>query len=291
MHKIEFPDLNKTISIPECLDEYTDRQFVFLVGKLLEMHEGKLSEEDVLAELVFKFLGIRKRKRYKILPENVKEQISENVAKLSELIGYLFVKSDNEIRIDYTTTRNFVPVIRTSFFRRIHGPANALTDITFLQYKDANIFYRNYIESQDESDLNRMVAVLYRRKNIFGKKIKYDPSRLEHDAMIISKVPFKFRFAVFLFFVACEEFLHKNEITIDGQQVDLNILYEKTLKEKQKEVKQKYEANTGLAGVAFSLASTGIFGPIEKVYQQNLYDVLLLLYKQRIEYLNDLEKL
>lgn len=291
MHKIEFPDLNKSILIPECLDEYTNRQFVFLVGKLLEMHEGKLTEEDVFAELIFNFLGIKKRKRYKALPENVKQQISENIARLSELMGYLFLKSDDEIRIDYTTKRNFVPVIRTSFFGRLHGPANALINITFLQYKDANIFYRNYIESQDEADLNRLIAVLYQRKNIIWKKKKYDPSRLEHDALIISKVPLKFRFAVFLFFVACEEFLHKSEITIDGQQVDLNILYEKTLKEKQKEVKQKYEANTGLAGVAFSLASTGIFGPIEKVYQQNLYDVLLLLYKQRIEYLNDLEKL
>ena len=44
-----------------------------------------------------------------------------------------------------------------------------------------------------------------------------------------------------------------------------------------------------LDGVALSLAATGIFGPIERVYSQNLYDVLLLLYKQRVDYLNQLE--
>lgn len=71
--------------------------------------------------------------------------------------------------------------------------------------------------------------------------------------------------------------------------INLKLLYETTIKEKQLNKKQKYDSNTGLAGIALSLAGTGIFGAIDKVYNQNLYDVIVLLYKQRIEYLNNLE--
>jgi len=53
----------------------------------------------------------------------------------------------------------------------------------------------------------------------------------------------------------------------------------------------KHKDETGLTGLANSLAKTGIYGTVDKVYSQNLYDVLILLYQQRIEYLNQLDNM
>jgi hypothetical protein len=205
------------------------------------------------------------------------------------MLGFLFERENDTITPNRNFTQNFVPHFNATNVRTFYGPANALSDCTFLEYKDAGTHFRQYAKTEDEADLNRLVAVLYRPKDWRGNRVKYNPDSVDKRAALVSKVPIGLRFGVFLFFGAIEHFLKTATLTIDNEEISLQILYETTLIEKQKMKTPRYANNTGLAGVALSLASTGIFGPIDKVYNQNLYDVLLLLYKQRIEYLNQLE--
>jgi hypothetical protein len=105
----------------------------------------------------------------------------------------------------------------------------------------------------------------------------------------LGKLPMEKKWAIYLFYTACEEFLRTGTITIDGEEINLNVLYSETIEELKIAKKAKYKQKGGLASVALGLAGTGVFGPIEKVYKQNLYDVLLMLVKQRIEYLNSID--
>lgn len=291
MHTIEIPDIKFLQEFPSEMEELTEQQFIYFAGELAKVLAGEASIDDLKTNIVFKFLDIRhNRKHYNDLTTQTKVEISENVYRVAELLDYFFVLDGDKVSINLSWTKNFIRKVKHHIWP-CYGPDNALTDISFLEYKDANLYFRNYSQSKDEADLNRLVAVLYRPKYILSKKIKYNPEKLDKRALKMAKLPFNVRFGIYLFYSACENFLKNGTIHLDGQEINLSILYEQTLKEKQYATKQKYDSNTGLVGVAYSLAKTGIFGPIEKVFDQNLYDVLTLLYQQRIEYLNELENI
>jgi len=295
MHLIEIPDINYKVSIPECMDELNREQFEYFAEILLQLHDKEINVDDVKTRMALKLLKVKSPANdYRKMNTSEVAAINENLFKVAELLDYFFIEEDDKVKVNLAFTRNFIGHLNVQFVRmlkkRLYGPGNGLTDISFLEYKDASLYYRQYLQANDEADLNRMIAVLYRPKNIFtGHKKKYRAEKLEKRARMVGKLPLHTRFAIYLFFMACEEFLRYGSIQIDGQEIKLHLLYEETLREKQKKQKRKYDANTGLSGVAMSLAETGIFGPIDKVFDQNLYDVLLLMYKQRVEYLNQLE--
>ena len=293
MYFIEIPDINYSINIPEMMDEMNRDQFVYFAGLTLKLYAGEITLTDHKTKMALKFLKVKPEK-YKKQDDEAQAVIDENIFRITELLDYFFIEEDDKLKVNLAFTRNLIHNLNVNFVlklkRKLYGPDNALININFREYKDASYYYRKYMERNDEADLNRMIAVLYRPRNLLtGRKIRYKPEKLEKRAARIGRLPLEERFAVYLFFMACEEHLRYGTITVDGVTIELKLLYEETLKEKQKKQKRKYDINTGLSGVALSLAETGIFGPLEHVYEQNLYDVLLLMYKQRVEYLNQLE--
>ncbi|MFZ4463074.1 MAG: hypothetical protein ACOYN5_04465 [Bacteroidales bacterium] len=290
MNLIEIPDIHYKIEIPSEFSEMTMDQFVYFAGLSLKFKSKLISLDDLKTLMVMRFLNV-KSEGFAKLTEDAQLLVSENINRMKELLGFLFIETENgELTYDLSFTRNLVPFLKLNRIRRFKGPADALTDISFLEYKDANTYFRSFNETSNEADLNRMIAVLYRPARFF-KKQAYNPDDIELRAWKIGRLPMPLRWAVYLFYASCENFLKSGTLTIDGNEISLDILYKITLKEMQKAKAPKYDAKTGLAGVALSLAATGVFGPIDKVYSQNLYDVILLLYKQRIEYLNELENL
>lgn len=294
MYQIEIPEINFTKEIPESIAEMSNDDFQFFAGMLHKVFEGDLEVYDLKTAMALKYLGVKySPKDYNKLKEEGKEKVGENLNGLTELLDYFFVLKEGKLSFNTGFTKNFVPELSLGFGRKLYGPEAALTDISLHEYKDANSWYRSYLETQDEADLNMVIAILYRPHKLpFGiwkKKVSYKPAKAYKRARKIAKLPIAQRFAIHLFYMACEEFLRTGSANVDGNELDFKLLYETTLKEKQMEKPQKYKADTGLAGVALSIAGTGIFGPLKSVYKQNLYDVIVLLLKQRVEYLNNLE--
>lgn len=294
MYKIEIPEIGFVKEIPEEISEMSNEDFQFFAGMLHKVFEGELEVYDLKTAMALKYLGVKySRKDYEKLPEEAKEDIGGNINALTELLDYFFVLKEDKLAFNANFTKNFVPELKLGFGHKLYGPAEALIDITWQEYKDSYTHYRNYLENKDEADLNMMIAILYRPHylpfGIWKKKRKYNPEKAEKRARKIAKQPMEKRFAVHLFYMACMEYLRTGKPIVDGSELDLSLLYETTLKEKQLHKEPKYDVNTGLAGVALSIAGTGIFGPLELVYEQNMYDVIVLLLKQRTEYLNQLE--
>ena len=288
MHTIEIPDANFLKEIPSEMEELSQEQFIGYAAEMAKLFAGDQSIDDFKTNLVFKFLDIKhSRKKYAELSKLSKLEIGENVYRVADLLDYFFEIDEEKVKVNLSWTKNFIR--RIGWILR--GPENALTDITFQEYKDANNFFRDYSKTKSEESLNRLVAVLYRPKFLLWKW-RYKPGWFfEKRSKLLSRVPFAKRFGVYLFYSACEEFLRTGTFQADGTDINLKILYEQTVKEKKLQDKVKYKDDTGLTGLAYSLAKTGIYGDVQKVFNQNLYDVLVLLYQQRIEYLNQLENL
>ena len=305
MYKIQIPDIRFTKEIPEDMNELTESQFIHFAGLVLRLYQKEIEVYDLKTSMAMKMLGVKySEKEYTRLNGEARAKISENVHGLTELLNYFFEEKEGKLKVNTAFTRNLVPELKIKHRPMLKGPADALTDVTFLEYKDANTAYRTYLENEQEDDLNELIAILYRpyripfvpdkwRKNHpwLAVKFKYKAWNLAKRKKQVARLPLQTRFAIFLNYMAFEDYLRTGTVRVDGKPVELKILYETTLKEKQLAEKQKYNVDTGLAGIAMALASSGIFGPLKEVYAQNLYDVIMLLVKQRIEFLNQLENI
>jgi len=288
MNTIEIPEINFKVQMPSEFEEMNEAQFLFFAGEMSKLIFSQQNLEDFKTNMVYKFLDIKhNRKKYNSLSEFTKIEISENVYLVSELLDYFFILEEDKVKINLSWTKNFIRKI-TPFLIPYYGPADAIQNLTFREYKDAHHFYTQYVKSYEESHLNDLCAVLYRSKFFFYRP-KYKSSSVARRSKRFAKLPLATRFGIFLFFSACEEFLHNGTFKSDGNEINLKILYEQTFKESMLDKKIKYKSELGLIGLAYSFAKTGVFGTVEDVLDQNIYDILLMLYQSRIEYLNQLE--
>jgi hypothetical protein len=290
MNKIEIPDIHFRVNIPSQLEEMTKEQYLFYSERILQFYNKDISMTDFLTYMAMKFLGIRfNRRKYNLLRDEEKLQVCDNMNRVTELLGYFFQNDEQgHVTLNLSCVKNFIPDFRRGLFR-YSGPADALTDITFLEYKDANHFYTEYSVTKEESALDNLVAVLYRPRR-FRKKVPYN-GNTDKRAKAMHKLPYPVKFGIYLFYASCEKFLREGSFKADQADINLRMLYETTPKEQRLKKKDKWQDQTGLSGLAISLAQTGIFGKLDDVYRQNLYDVLVLLYKQRIDYLNQIENM
>ena len=80
------------------------------------------------------------------------------------------------------------------------------------------------------------------------------------------------RYGIFIFWAGCEDYLVTGRPVIDGNEIDLSILYEKS-------GNGSSEGSLGLVGLLYSLAESKVFGSIQETDNQNLYDVMAKLYQ------------
>lgn len=288
MHLIEIPDIKFSTRIPADIAELKPNDWVYFVALSLQMLAAQITVSELKTRMISRFLSLKTGHYHRLKPET-KLQISENLYRIGQLMDFLFDETDDgKLTYNLAFNKNLIPSLRIGL-QKWRGPADMLTDLTFLEYKDANAAYLQFQKTEDEHYLNQLVAIIYRPGWL--RKPAYNAKGAAKRIKQVARWPYPLRWAIYLFYTACEQQLRSATIDIDGNEINLEILYTETIREKQKVKKPKYEANTGLAGVALALAGTGTFGPIESVYKQNLYDVILLLYKQRIEYLNELEQM
>nr|NQU94099.1 hypothetical protein [Bacteroidota bacterium] len=175
MHKIEFPDIGIVKEIPSCFDEMTQEDFIRFSHLYLQFQKGSIDYARLKTEMVFQFLGIRHNKwRYELLDDEARSKISVNVFLISGKLDFFFKEEKRDgkvnLKVNFPWTKNLVPA-----YHGYIGPADALADVSFLEYKNAHVASVEYIKSQDDVDLNWLVAILYRKPLLwFMKKPAYD---------------------------------------------------------------------------------------------------------------------
>lgn len=299
MHSIEIPDINFKVEIPSEVSELDPEQAAYVMEQVMLLQAGKVSIEQYRINTASFFLNLKISGKYLFLngkkKRTIQEQeyidtINENVFRIAETMDSFFIPGEDKhsLVFNYNTTKNLIPKIG-----RYYGPAQALSDCTFYEYKEAHIRFVEFSKSHDENALNELAAVLYRPMKRFHFILKhlpwYDGQRrrkltsktnqryFEKRAKKMARVPYHLRFAIFMFFRACEEFIFIGKPVIDGQEIDLNVLYQGASSSKGK-------PDIGLTGILFSLAETNVFGNVEQTANTNLYDILARLYQLKVSY-------
>ncbi len=289
MHKIEIPQKNLVREFPSEIQEMNEKQFINFIDLVLQYVSGYITIERLKTKLVMNLLNIRMDWRYFFASREEQEQANGELFRIGEVLDSFFEEIDQAGKkvktFKLSFTKNFIPVICGKLF----GPKDALQDISFAEYRIAHGYFTAYLQSHSENDLNHLIAVLYRPvkrflwlKNLlpsFDGQIrvpftaKSNPLFLEERVKEIAKLPLAVRYGIFLFFSGSEEFLAKGKVKVDGKEIDLSIIYEKS------DDDSTDSPDIGLVGILYSLAETKVFGSIEETDGQNLYDIMIRLYQ------------
>jgi hypothetical protein len=204
------------------------------------------------------------------------DKIAENVNLISKLNDDFFTDKTEKGKhfkvINLHFINNLIPKIKVGK-GYYYGPSDAITNTEFGEYVAALNAYSDFSNSSDLEDLNNLVSVLYRpghkdKTNLNDRRIPFDKAKTAYYSKQIENIDFKYKYAIYLFFAACQNFIVTNqELEVSGGvDVDLSLLF------KQGKSKEK---GIGMVGVIYSLAETKVFGNADETAQQNTYDVLL----------------
>ena len=288
MHKIEIDSRGVNREFPSEIHEMDQSQFIYFLELVLQYTSGLITIAQFKVLLIKKLLNIRYDLHYARLSAKDKEEIAGNIIILSELCDSFFEEIQKDGKpvksFKLSFVKNFIPSICGKYF----GPADALQDATFCEYRLAHSYLVSYIHSHDEHELDKLIAVLYRPRKRFlwlRKKLnsfdgqeresitsKTNPRLLEKRAQRIARLPKAVRYGIFLYFSGSEEYLVKGKPVVDGKEIDFSIIYASSDDSND-------SPDIGLIGILYSLAETKVFGSIQETDEQNLYDIMIRLYQ------------
>ena len=288
MHTIQVPGEKEIHQVPSCLEEMNESQFITFVDLLLKFQQDLITIEQFKIRLVIKLADIRYTLPYYLLSNERKEACNAELYRLSDLVDSFFTEEIREDKTVFVLKLSFIKQFIPCILHKYYGPADGLQDCTFCEYRQAYAFYKSYLNSKQQDDLNHLIAVLYRPKRKFlclRKRLpgyngqlrtlftaKSNPRFLETRAKQIGKLPMAVRYGIFLFFAGCNEYLATGEVEIEGNKIDLSLLYKKSSSDAP-------DSGVGLIGLLYSLAETKVFGSIDDTDNQNIYDIMVRLYQ------------
>jgi hypothetical protein len=96
-------------------------------------------------------------------------------------------------------------------------------------------------------------------------------------------LPLHIKTGIFLWFSSCVNYLREGKPLIDGNEIDLSILY--------KGGDENSSPGIGLTGLLFSLAENKVFGDLFETSNTGLYDIMARLYQLKQDYDSQMKKL
>ncbi|MBE7649162.1 hypothetical protein [Tenacibaculum finnmarkense] len=276
MHKIQI-GTEIIRDYPSEISEMTPEQFTAFAGLVFLYQSKEISFVEFSKLLTYEMLNIKRRVDINNHPDD--DKIIENILKISKLNNAFFDEKIHEnkpvkvIKLDFVN--NLIPKIPTTSGDLL-GPKEALIDTQFGEYVIALNAYLDFSKTGQEADLNWLVASLYRKECKIRKKhhledvrTPFDKHKIAYTANLLKDVPFAYKYAVYLWFSACQNFIITNkQLELSGGTVvDLSVLFKKGESNNDKSI--------GMAGVIYSLAETGVFGDDEETAKRPTYDILL----------------
>ncbi len=266
--------INKSeINVPQSwneLDKYQLLDFIRII--YLDSKDGNFSDVERLHKTKIEMLLVllRQTKYFlKIWERDCKYKsiFLGELNKVLKLTEPFFEKVEGEDKdgnpqVYYTAKYDLTDNV-LKFFRKglvsYYGPGELLNDITFDEFMLADLKFEHYLKYKKESDLDELVAVLYRKKkNVFGKKVEYDADKVDAMKEQFKDLPKEIKFAVFHYYTSCRQFLTN--------------FFDKVFKVAQATEEKNNDAS-GWFDVKFHIAGTK-FGSFQEVGKTKMFVIL-----------------
>lgn len=274
MHTLEIPrkkGKSDEIEFPSNWEEMTEKQFLKVMELVVLFENGEIDYNDFKLQSCMILIGIVKTDAPRSKADQ--EEIECNLAILAELLDFMIVLEENkkkqlEAKLKFDCLKQFVPEINGFV-----GPDAGLSNLSWVQLTYTSAHYKMYIQTKNIEHLDKLVAGLY-----LPKDSNFEVENIDARIKDLSEIPFHHKYYVFLFFRNSLMYMQSTSVNMNGEMVDLSILF--------KDDKKKSKADgLGLVGLQMGVAEAGVFGDMEKVGGQNIYDVYAYLYKNKFAHL------
>lgn len=272
-------DFNQTTmkrytDIPECWEEFTPRQFKYLLKSVFKMMANdKISPIDVLRDLADFMLG---RKKF-ILPWQ-QERYLALVSTIADHLEWIFSIDDgNEVTMNYTSTQNPLPAIDGLIGPQSHG-----ADLRFGEYRAAVDFFNRFTQEHDSESLDCLVGILYRNPQkgkvdaTFDGQYRepFNPHLIGTYCEHAKHLDEHLKWGIYLWFSAfCKYLIEGGIFIIEGNEVSFGGIFHRS----DPDPDVKVENSIGMMSVLFTLADSHTFGTAMETDDAELFKVLLKL--------------
>lgn len=271
-HIIEIPKKDIKRYLPKELAHCNTSEYNAMCQLIYNWQTGVITYEELRVQAIYYFLNLKKGKRY--INKLEKEIFLANLYDISMLVDTFFTQSENnKLIIKQNYTHNHNPVIKPVFVK-MHGPKSEFENVTFGQYQDALNLYHMYNEHTDPEILYRLMATFYLYKNE-----EYQERKIEKKISKIKLIDFGAVYGFFLFFGSFQIYLTSSIVYYEGKPIDFSILY-KSAKNAENDVVSNIPG-LGVKSLAYQLAESGVFGNLQELRKENLWEILLRLYDIR----------
>lgn len=256
---------HKTKKIPECLEELAPEQYYRYLELVMMMNSGKISPFEMRCKLVSLLLGMRYN--FVICKEAIVKEISAQLHKIDAFFD--ITEEGDKIIYDphIKTGKNLLPS-----YKDWKGPDDMLNNITFGQFVQCLNLAKAMSIAQKEEDNKLADSLIFEFGEILYKN---------EDSQTNKKLPALVCLHSYIFFCAVWELIYSVPIPINGEEINFSILFQEPHGEKRTDDK------TGWVGVAYEVASSGVFGNVKQINETPFWDILLYLYKCRFESLHN----
>ena len=267
----------QTIAYPSTWNEMNKKQLLFATQflnsnllisefrvKAVQAFLGKKNE-------LFKQYALIKRAQDKAKGERAVIDFWQNkLTHLDELI-YCISESLSFIYKDASLTKQLLPRVLN-----LYGCADNMSDLSFIEFAKADIFFSSYRNTNDIQYIDKLVAVLYRPARLSWyftrwfnytakKRVDFSDECLKRNLTRISKLPIEIKQAILFHFTSCRSAIVAKYPNVFTQGDS--------------------DGNTegfGYAGLLTELAGTK-FGDQDKTAYTNIHDILRHLEMEKIK--------
>lgn len=260
--------------IPECWEEFTQKQFKYLLSSVFRMMvEKNITPRDLLCDLADFMLG---RKQF-VLPWQ-RERYLALVSTVADRLNWIFSYDDaNQVTLNYSSTQNPLPAIDGLIGPQSHG-----ADLRFGEYRAAVDFFNRYTQEQDPQLLDCLVGILYRKPGKSKMNSSFDGNfREPFNPHLIGKyaeqarhISEPLKWGVYLWFSAfCKYLIEGNPFIIEGNEIGFGCIFHRD----DPDPDARIENSIGMMSVLFTLADSHTFGNAKQTDEAELFKVLLKL--------------
>jgi hypothetical protein len=231
-------------SIPEEWNELDEKR---LLNIIRICHRGMQDETGVL--MLFKALANIPSWQFYLMRTPALMEVAEECVD--------FILQEN------TLTRNVIPV-----WDGFAGPSDELANLRMVEFCFTESAFIEYQHTNDQSALDRLIAVLYRPQKgiLYNRKLnpegdlrkKFNENLIGHYAKKVAKWPWEVKVAIMQYYKACRQ-----------KKIDDN---DRIFNSSDGE-----ESINGMWSVLQSVASDGPFGDIDKTAEQYVDSILMHL--------------
>lgn len=268
-HTVEFPNLNVTKFVPKELEYCSTTEYRDIVRLLFLWQTDSISYPDFRVQAIYSLLNLKKGKR------NVNdieiENMYANLSEVSTIMDSFFIinpkEKTNTYKVKLAYNKNMVPFIKP-FLKKWYGPKPMFVGTTWGQYEEAVNKYHRFLETKDTKYVIELMAIYYQTPETFDK------NKIEKRASLIKRlVDFAQVYGFFLCFSAFQERITSAKIKWEGKTIDLSILFTS-----DNNVPESKIPGLGTKSLGFQLAESGVFGTLQELRKQDVWEVFLRLY-------------